>query len=474
MAVKVKPQEVVTLSWGLFLALALSAVLIAAGFPIGPIFLIGLAAVMIFAFRYIYLTFFIAVALIPFLGVTVSIPTGALHIGQRAFGGSIDVSLGEVFLFVVLGAWALKLILLYRRRGDENWRPRFPLIKSYLCLFAAHLLSAFSVFAPDPVVIVKYSFRPVLFSYLAFIALPVNLIRSPRRLVVTLAVFVGIGILAAINGLVSIFFPTDSSQIIGRAHPFPIFGISALGENHNSLAEFLVITTPLTLALVGLMRHERTKRLLYLATALQFAIGLLTFARTAWIVFILQIVCLLATIWRQTATKHISRIIFVLLLLTPLTVSMLAYSVSKTAQSSNSTRLALTEIAMQIFYTSPWIGSGAGTFVDRVGSTSVFLLEYGDPLDSHGFLQKLAAETGLAGLLGLAIVIMVALMVFWRGFKAIKSPASKNILLFMVLGFLGSGVYQLFNTSYWTGRLWLPLGLVLAAIEIFRKEEKNS
>ncbi|MFH1620589.1 MAG: O-antigen ligase family protein [Patescibacteria group bacterium] len=473
MAEIIKPQEVVTLSWGLFLALALSAVLIAAGFPVGPIFLIGLAAVMIFAFRYIYLTFFIAVAFMPFLGITVSVPTGAINIGQRAFGGSIDVSLGEVFLFVVLGAWALKLIMLWRRRGDENWRPRFPLIRSYLCLFAAHLISAFSPLVPDPVLVVKYSLRPVFYSYLAFIALPVNLIRSRRRLITVLSVFIGVGILAALNGLVSIFFPIDGSNLVGRAHPYPIFGINALGENHNSLAELLVVTTPLTLALIGLVRHERTKRLLYMATSLQFVIGLLTFTRTGWIVFALQITCLLATVWRRTATKYISKILIASIFLAPLAVTMLAYSVSQTAQSSNSTRLALTQIAMQIFYTSPWVGGGAGTFVDRVGSTSVFLLEYGDPLDSHGFLQKLAAETGLVGLLGYAIVIAASLVVFWRGYKLIKSPVSKNILVFVVLAFLGSVVYQLFNTSYWTGRLWLPLGLLIATIEVFRREERK-
>ena len=36
------------------------------------------------------------VALVPFLGLMVSLPTGRLAIGERAFGGAIDVQIGEL------------------------------------------------------------------------------------------------------------------------------------------------------------------------------------------------------------------------------------------------------------------------------------------------------------------------------------------------------------------------------------------
>jgi hypothetical protein len=313
----------------------------------------------------------------------------------------------------------------------------------------------------------KYALHPVLFDYLAFVALPVNLIRSRRRLVPALAGLSAVGFLAAFDGLVSIFFPS-SGGFFGRAHPLPIFGVSALGENHNELAEILVATTMFTLALAELVKHEPTRRLLRAAALFQCAIGLLTFTRTAWIVFGLQAVFLVATEWRATIKKHLSTVCVVLALLFPLGVAMAAYSVSQTAQSSNSTRLMLTQIATQLYLSSPWVGSGAGTFLERVGSTQVFLLEYGDPLDSHGFIQKVAAEAGTFGLIALFLVCLQIGLILWRGRRAIVVSTWRRAYVLLVAAAGGAFIYQLFNTDYWTGKLWLPVGIALAAVQALK------
>lgn len=459
----IRREDVATLTWGLVFVLALSAVFIAAGVPTGPLFLIGVVAALIFTFRYTYIVFYVAVALTPFLGVMVSLPTGALQIGRRAFGGAIDTSLAEAVLFAVLAAWALKLVLLWRGRRDVNWRPKLPLIGSYAFLFLAHVASAFSPLEPDRVLAMKYALRPVLFDFLAFIALPVNLIRSRRRFIITLSVFAGVGFFAALNGFVSVFFPTDSSALVGRAHPFPMFGIHALGENHNELADLLVVIVPFTLALAELARNPRMRRLLFFAAGFEFVIGLLTFTRTAWIVFAAEGLVLGATVWRAQVKKHLAKLALAAVILLPLAVAMAAYSVSMTAQSSNSTRLALTEIALELFRSSPWIGAGAGTFVDRVGSTRVFLLEYGDPLDSHGFLQKLAAETGVLGLAAFGIVLVHLGSIVLRGVRRFRIPSASAAWILLAVGCGGEILYQLFNTDYWTGKMWLPIGLLLAA-----------
>ena len=459
--------ELATLTWGLFLLLALAAIFIAMGFPAGPFVIIGSIAGLLFAFRSIYLAFYLGVALTPFLGILVSIPTGALLFGQRAFGGSVDVSLAEAILFFVLCAWALKLVFLWWKRRDQNWHPRLPAAESYILLFLAHLASVFSPLLPDPVLVMKFALRPVLFDYLAFIALPVNLIRSRKRLLPVLAVVSAVGLFAAFNGLVSIFFPS-SGGFLGRAHPFPIFGIGALGENHNELAEILVVTTMFTFALAELVKDAPTKRLLRAAALFQCAIGLLTFTRTAWIVFALQVVVLFATEWRETVKKNLSTVCLVLALLFPLGVGMAAYSVSQTAQSSNSTRLMLTQIALQLYESSPWVGSGAGTFLERLGSTRVFLVEYGDPLDSHGFIQKIAAETGTFGLIALFLVCFQIGTILWQGRRGIVIPTWRRAFILIIAGAGGAFIYQLFNTAYWSGVLWLPVGIALASVHALK------
>lgn len=456
-----------TLSWCVFVLIVLGALFVAFGFPAEPILILLAVVGLIFTYRATYLSFYLGVALTPFLGIILSIPTGNLELGQRAFGGSIDVSAAELVLCAVMFVWAIKVLRLWVKRRDQNWRPRLPAAESYLLLVIAHLASAFSPIQPDPELVVKYSLHPVLFNYLAFVALPANLIRSRRRLVSVLAVLCCVGVFAAATGLASMFFPAGGG-FIGRAHPLAIFGVAALGENHNELADILVFTTLFTLALAELTKKEPTRRLVRFAALFQLAIGLLTFTRTAWIVFGLQAIVLAATEWRETIRTHLRTLSVALVLLIPLALGMIAYSLSATAQSSNSTRLMLTQIATELFLSSPIVGAGAGTFLERVGSTQVFLLEYGAPLDSHGFLQKIAAETGLFGLFALALLVWQIGQLFWKTQRSMTDAVWRRAHLLLIVGATGAFVYQLFNTDYWSAKLWLPIGIALASAQALK------
>jgi hypothetical protein len=45
----------------------------------------------------------------------------------------------------------------------------------------------------------------------------------------------------------------------------------------------------------------------------------------------------------------------------------------------------------------------------------------------------------------------------------IKAEQARRVYHLLVAGALGAFVYQIFNTDYWTGKMWLPIGLMLAA-----------
>jgi O-antigen ligase len=457
------------LPWDVVILLGLLGIFIAAGISSGPLMLLMILLAVLFSFRYINGAFYWAVALVPFLGAMISFSTGDLMFGKRAFGGSIDATIGEIVFFVVLIAWVAKMYFYGYRRQDIHWRPTFPLLYSYGGLFVAHLLSIFSPYASDPVIILKYSLRPVLFCYLAYIALAVNLIRSRRRLMSVLTIFSGVGSFVALNGLFAMFFPQDGG-FIGRARPFPIFGVSALGENHNALAEFMVVTVPFTLALARLVKRPVYRRLLWFAAGFQFLVGLLSFTRTLWIVFAVQVIFLFATEWKKLLKNYLRPILITLVFLIPLAMIMGAYAVSYTARSSNTTRQTLIEISLDTFRASPIFGTGAGSFVDRVGSTRIFLIEFGDPLDSHGWVPKIAAETGLFGLLALAVLLFHLGWIWWQGSQRIAKGDRHEAYWLLVVGAAGGILFQMFSTSYWTGKMWLPIGITLAALELFIQE----
>ena len=459
-----------SLRWGLLLLIVAGSAFVAAGIPLGPVTFFGSIIAVLFAYAYPYVAFALMVGLIPFLGLFVHIPASSLPLGSQLFGGSIDMLFGEVIAIAVMAAWALKILLLWFKRNDVNWKPWFPLFWPMMAIVATHVISMFSVFQPDALLVIKYAIRPVLWSYLLYIALTVNIIRSKRRLKMVLAVLVGTGIFASVLGFLSLWFAQDPGQIFPRAKPIALFGLYPLGENHNLLAEWLSVTVPYTFALALFIRSAKTKRLLFFAAGFQILIALMTFARSLWIVFAFEALFFGWLMWRKKIAEYIPQIVLGLVLLLPLGFLMALFSSSALVASSTSTRVMMTEIAMNTWAQSPWIGAGAGTFEDRIGQTALFVIEFGTPLDSHGWIQKLFAEVGLIGFLAVVWFFYVAYRFLRRswGVLFLRAPLNQRMLMaIFVVAASGAIVYQLFNTSYWSGKLWLPIGLLFAVTRVF-------
>lgn len=470
---RITPERLVIVSWSLFLLLVIASIFVAAAIPFGPITIMAIAVATIFSVRFPYVTLYLGIILTPFLGLIMSLPTGSMLIGRRAFGGAVDMSIGEVVMIFALLGWAVRLIFFWRKRHDEEWRPRMPLFVPAVGLACAHIFSVFSPLIPDPLLVIKFGIRPVFFDYVAFVALPYNFIRSRKRLVAALGAFAVVSSFAALNGLFAMFFPTDPGMTIGRARPLSIFGVAALGENQNELAELLVVGAPLTLALAWLMRDSRFTRIWTYLAALQGLVALLTFTRTAWIVMTCEVLFLAFGSFRKQIQKQLAVVSIVLACLVPLGVVMAVYVVSNTARSSTSTRLMLSEIAWELFKASPVFGAGAGTFYDRVGSTKIFLIEYGAPLDSHGWLQKIGAETGMIGIAALSVFLYVFARICMKGVQKLQTEISKQAASLLIAAAGGGIVYQFFNTDYWTGKMWLPIGFALAGIYVLSRIESE-
>jgi hypothetical protein len=461
----------IRIEWGLFLLLILAAGLIATGAPLSAGFVAGSVLVLLLVWHAPYLGFYLSLATAPLLGILVSLSTGQFQFGERAFGGSIDVLIGEVIAAAVLAVWALRLLLIWREK-DKGWKPWLPLGLSFAALVGAHMLSALARYAPDPILVIKYSLRPVFFAYLFSVVLPVNFIRSRARLFTSLAILSGVGLFFALDGFRSLFAWDEGFSFLYRARPLPILGFSPIGENHNVLAELLIFTAPLTLALGLLSYSPHVKKYTYWASGLMSLIALLTFARSAWIAVAVEVVLLSLTIWRPFIKRHLSSVVLGAVAFLPLLGYMVFFSLTPGVKSSTGARTMLTEIAFFLFRESPLIGSGAGSFVDRVSRTQAYVMEYGTPLDSHGILQKLAAETGLLGLLAFAVVVCALALLLFSFLRQLRKGTSEHTaLVFLSVAVAGSFVYQLFNTTYWSPKLWLPVGIALAAGRVLAERQ---
>jgi len=315
----------------------------------------------------------------------------------------------------------------------------------------------------------KYFLRIIVFVYLLYIVLPVNALNSWRDwrwpFYGTLMAGVGSGLVGVIS-----LFGQDWSSSFFRVQPIAIFGQWWMGSNHNLLAELLVITNFFILAWGYWQKNERWRRCSQVLFVFFSLMTLLTFSRAAWLVIAAQLLfmwLLLTKPRERLSWLLVGLLLFVLSL--PLWVRM--SQLQEANFSSTANHILLTEIAWQGLQERPIIGWGGGQFLTLVDHNLRFRAKYGDPIDSHGVLQKVAAENGYLGLIAL-ILVAVSLLVGWG--KAWQKYGRQNLWLgFLMLGASGGLLFQLFNTSYYKGKVWLPVAISLAAIKLLKHEEST-
>ncbi len=461
------------IAWGLFLLLVLVALAVTTGSEVASIFAATAVAMVLLSWRFPYAMLVAWVSASFLLGIQIAVSTGYYRIGERIIGATVELTLGEIIAVGLVAAWALRILLLWRGRRDRHWRPLLPLAFPFLALAISSLLSYFGPGQPALGEVLKHVMRYQVFVYLSCIALTVNFVRSKKRLRQALAALMIVGVLFAFDGLRSMVVFDGGLPSVRQAQPEPILGLNPLSGNQHSLAELLLVAVGAALAYASLAPvHSNRKQLAGYAAALMTAVTILTFSRTAWAVLLVLATILFATLWKDWFRAHLRQIMIGCLLALPLVGIMLAYSFTRLSQGSLDARAALTGISWTFFTGSPLVGVGAGTFADRVANTSAFVMDYGMPLDSHGIIQKIGAETGLLGLAAFVWVLAALLGRARRDWRILpQGRAERDAYLYLAVTTLGAFLYQLTSTSYWTPRLWLPVGLLLAAGYIFREQQ---
>lgn len=343
---------------------------------------------------------------------------------------------------------------------------RWPLgWSAFIFLIIILLSSALSLW---PLAAFKYSLKVISFAYIFYIALPFNALDSWQKWRWPLAGVIIAGVYSSVVGLLSLRFQ-DLTDAFFRVQPAAIFGHWWMGSNHNLLAEFLVISNFFLLAWGRFSKNDRQRRILDIIFIISASVTLLTFSRAAWIVMAVQLV-----LWWMLASNRQQRMgwllvsFLVIVLLIPLWLKM--DSLQTANYSSTENRVLLTKIAWEVLKQKPILGWGSGQFLKLVDNNLRFRAKYGDPIDSHGVLQKVAAENGIMGLMALAILFVELVSIWWRAW--LNNSKARPWLTPLIIGAFGGLLFQLFNTSYYKGKVWLPVALSLAAIRLLAYEKK--
>jgi O-antigen ligase len=424
---------------------------------------------------------FIIIAILGLFGFFVIQPKYGLYftaaclpiIGRDFYIYGLVIPIADLAALLSLGAFLLRLVADFFF-ANERIKLRWPLFFPFAIFFIASLFSI--LFSEHQMDSLYYFLRWPFFLYFAYIFVPANIIKNPRILkTATVIVFLS-AMVVLVTGYLSLYGQNWQDNFF-RMKSINIFGSYPFGENHNLIAEFLNIGAFFVLIIREFLKSERGKRIADIVFFLTAAGIILTFSRAGWVTLFLQSLIYFFYRTQNNKKERLAMIIFsisALIIISPLLWKMSALQSKNTSSTEN--RVLLTEISFQAFQDKPLFGHGNGEFVNLVGENIRFRAKYGEPLDSHGMLQKLLAENGIVGL---SAWLFLMLYLARTAFLALKRyyPKLKWILPFCLAA--GGGLFfQFFNTSYFKGRVWLPILLFLMAIklsdEIYAKKNNRS
>jgi len=385
---------------------------------------------------------------------------------EFSYQNAFNVPYVDMLALLLFIAFFIKSLYLFFEKGQKfSWK-NFPAWPFMLLFVIAAFLSLLNVEREQLLMSLKYIFRPIIFFYLMYVILPFNIIDNLKKLFTTFKVMFVLGLSISLMGVWSIIIA--SSTQLKRATPTAIFGIYPLGTNQNLLAEVLICLIPFTLILYWYEKNIFLKTI-YLIGAFFFAgVNLLTLSRAGWLALILEILILVALRYRKKAKDIMTSYLpyLGLLLIAPILYLMYELFASGFMATSNVNRLNLIELALSLFKSHPLIGNGVGTFIPLISQVKWYIIDYGEVIDAHGFIFKTLAETGILGTISFVLLLIYILYVLFKAFKENKNTKYSFLILGALLAASGGIVFQLFNTSYFIGKLWLPIGLALTCLKV--------
>lgn len=377
----------------------------------------------------------------------------------------------EFWVIFMLAAYGLSLARQWAK--GEEIKIYLPGIGWFLLFVGSALLSIVNVYPTERWSSVWYLLRFIIFFYLGYIVLGVNVIKDKNIWRKSLKVGVVVAGLAALMGISSIVFG-EWQQLYSfpRVTPFSLGSFMPFGDQHIFLAEIFTTFLPVLVYFWYTAKDEKRKFWWGTGTIIILLTALGTLSRAGWLTIFAQVI-ILAVLLRQTINwQKVKKFWWLLFCFLPLLIYFGYFlSISNLVQSSNATRWTLTELSWDFFKEHPVIGNGVGTFVNKLGEVTYYLMDFGEPTDAHGLGQKLLAEQGLLGLLTFLVFIFWILQrLYWR-YKDERYTVEARLVAFVSLFLvLSPFIFQLFNTQYYTSRMWVPIALAIAQCVAYKSE----
>ncbi|MFA5175171.1 MAG: O-antigen ligase family protein [Patescibacteria group bacterium] len=369
--------------------------------------------------------------------------------------------------------WAILLLIAFvinKFRGffkGESEQVNLPGFHLFALFILSAVVSLINLSSVEIVGGIKYIFHFLLLFYFGYVMLGANIANDKKIWEKSLAVFASIGFLGAAMGFVSFVFGWGAvAGGMRRAAPFSIGGWAPFGDQHIFLAE--TITSVLPIFLYFWYKNKNTARGKYYGAATIFVliIGLLTLSRAGWLTMAVEAVVFVYLMRKKIDFKKYARKFqfLIAIFIVPLFVYLVYFlTASPIVRSSTAARWYLANISWFLFKEHPFIGQGVGSFLSRAGEIGIFRFEFGDPLDAHGIAQKLLAEQGIFGLLTFGLFIGWIVFIIYKRYRDERYTEEARLAYFVSLFLVLSPlIFQLFNTQFYSSKMWVPIALAVA------------
>ena len=392
---------------------------------------------------------------------------------------SLEIPAVDLAGLTLLVIFSLRLVFLwFYNKKQFNAAFKLPIFIPYLIFLAVCLFS--SLQAPYVGPSLYYTARWVVFFYAVYIFLPYNIIQNKQDLKKIIASILLSALVVSVMGIISLTQQDFYNEFV-RIKPIAINNIYPLGDNQKQISEILIISVFLVFAWSKLQIKKMPKFFYYTLFIFFSLIIIGGFSRAAWIVLFLQlsIYCIYKIktdiIWRNFLKKYMLLwFLLVVVIFMPLTYYMVNLQFSWIGASSTESRVVLNDIGWQAFLDYPLLGRGSGQFEKIVEDNIYFMAKYNRYLDAHGILQKISTELGLIGLISFFGILCAAVISRVKKiFTALSNEKNtQEFLLYFILSSGGIFLFQFFETSFYKGKVWFTVALLLTAVKLIENKHK--
>ncbi len=387
--------------------------------------------------------------------------------------GKLEIPFVDLLGLFLLVSFISRLLYLWSVNYQQFKKEfHWPILVPYLVFLGISFLSALQV--DTPMDSIWYTVRWIVIFYIIYIFLPFNIIKEKKHLKGVIVSLILSALAVSAIGLASLPQQDFYNEFV-RIKPISIFGIYPIEQNQKHISETIVSILFLLFTLPFLLKNKLSKKLIYGLFIFFCLVVLGSFARTAWLVLILQ---LLLFGWYMVKRNKIQlqhflmTVILFFIIMLPATYYMAVLQSSPLSVGSTESRILMTQIGGQAFLGKPFLGQGAGHFEELIQDNIYFIAKYGRFLDAHGLIQKISTELGILGLVAFGWIIGNIFYKLTFLFNRLKERiVEQEILFYIMLSAGGILLFEFFDTFYYKGKLWFIIALSLVAIKLIKEKK---